>query len=167
MSAPEGNQYWKFRDKHGPDFKYTEESLWKEAVSYFEWISRQVWNRKDAIKSGESAGTLIDIPTSTPMSIKGFCIYADITEQTFLNYQSNEDPWKGLFEVSMRIRQIIETQQFEGATVGAYNPNIIARTLGLSDKVQQEHSGEIKTGDAIDYSKLSKEALIEIEKAKK
>jgi len=133
MPAPKGNNYWDFVGKHGRNHKYTPEKLWDEAIKYFDWISEQVWNKKEAIKSGELAGNLIDIPTSTPMSIKSFCLFADITHRTFLNYES-EEGYEDYFQVTSRIRSIIESQQFEGATVGAYNQNIIARTLGLADK---------------------------------
>ena len=144
MAAPKGNNYWQFRNKHGRDFEYTPEEFWEEAVKYFEWISKSVWNKKDPIKSGDKAGELINIPTQTPMSIESFCLFADITPDTFRNYESKTDPWKDFFEVTTRVRKIIESNQFEGATVGAYNPNIIARKLGLADKAETAHSGEIK-----------------------
>ena len=133
MAAPKGNNYWQFRNKHGRDFKYTPDALWDEAVKYFDWISNKVWNKKEAIKSGEMAGSLIDIPTQTPMSIESFCLFADIDDQTFRNYEKGEG-YEDFFAITTRIRKIIESNQFEGATVGAYNPNIIARKLGLSDK---------------------------------
>lgn len=138
MAAAKGNNYWEFRDKHGRDFAYTPEGLWDEAVKYFDWISTRVWNKKEAIKSGDLAGKTMDVPTSTPMSIESFCIFADITTDTFRNYQSNKDSYKDFLEVTTRIREIIESNQFEGATVGAYNPNIIARKLGLVDKVENK-----------------------------
>ena len=146
MGAPKGNKYWEFRDKHGRGFKYTPDNLWDEAVKYFEWISLKVWNKKDPIKSGDMAGTLMDVPTQTPMSIESFCIFADISTETFRNYQSNKEEYKDFFDVTTRIRDIIESNQFEGATVGAYNPNIIARKLGLIDKKDVTTDGkEIKT----------------------
>jgi len=137
-----GNNYWTFRGKHGRDHSYTPDTLWTEAVKYFEWISERVWNKKEAIKSGDMAGTLIDIPTSTPMSIESFCLFADIDRDTFKNYESNEGSYKDFFGVTTRIRTIIESQQFEGATVGAYNPNIIARKLGLADKTDHTTNGK-------------------------
>lgn len=145
MSAPKGNNYWQFRGKHGRDFKYTPDLFWDEAVKYFEFMQTRVWNKKDPIKSGDMAGTLIDVPTQTPMSMESFCLFADISTETFRNYESNEDSYKDFFEVTTRIRTIIESQQFEGATVGAFNPNIIAQKLGLVTKMQNELSGEVKT----------------------
>lgn len=139
MAAPKGNTYWEFRNKHGRDFKYTPDALWDEAIKYFEWISGKVWNKKEAIKSGEMAGTLIDIPTQTPMSIESFCLFADIDDNTFFRYEK-EKGYEDFWDITTRIRKIIESNQFEGATVGAYNPNIIARKLGLSDKQEVTQS---------------------------
>lgn len=135
MGAPAGNNYWQFRNKHGRDFIYEPEELWIEAVKYFEWISERVWNKKEAIKSGDMSGTTMDIPTQTPMSIKGFCLFSDIDENTFSRYEK-EDGYKDFWAITIRIKNIIQSNQFEGATVGVYNPNIIARTLGLSEKVE-------------------------------
>jgi len=142
MGAPKGNKYWDFAGKHGRSHKYTPENFWLEAIKYFEWSESRTWNKKEAIKSGDKAGTLIDIPTTSPMSIEGFCLFADISFQTFLNYESNEESYKDFFEITTRVRKIIESQQFEGATVGAYNPNIIARKLGLVDKTDQTSGGK-------------------------
>jgi hypothetical protein len=134
MAAAKGNNYWEFREKHGRGFKYEPLTLWNEAVSYFDWMSKRVWNKKESIKSGDLAGSTMDVPTSTPFSIQSFCLYADISDETFANYISNENPYKDFFGITTRIKNIIESQQFEGATVGVYNPNIIARKLGLVDR---------------------------------
>ena len=135
MAAPKKNNYWQFRNKHGRDFKYTPEGLWDEAVRYFEYMSGSTWVKKEPVKSGDKIGKLIDVPTKTPLSIETFCLFADIDRTTFRNYLSNEDPYKDFFQVSTRIQGIIEANQFEGATVGAYNHSIIASKLGLSKKV--------------------------------
>lgn len=143
MSAPKGNNYWQFRNKHGRNFKYTPEGLWDEAVKYFEWMSERVWNKKEAIKSGDLAGTIMDVPITTPMSIESFCLFADIDRKTFDNYESNSKEYQDFFHIITRIRGIIESQQLEGATVGTYNANIIARKLGLADKTDVTSKGEV------------------------
>ena len=142
MAAPKGNNYWQFRNKHGRDFSYTPEVFWEEAVSYFEWMQNSVWKKKDPIKSGDMAGTLIDIPTQTPMSIQSFCLFADIDENTFSRYEK-EKGYEDFWAITTRVKAIIESQQFEGATVGAFIPNIIAKKLGLIDK--KELSGSLTT----------------------
>ncbi len=141
MSAAKGNNYWSFRDKHGRGFKYTPELFWDEAIKYFEYISASVWNKKEPIKSGDNAGTCMEVKKERVPSILGFCAYCGIDTDTFRNYISNEENYKDFFEVTTRIRSVIESNQFEGATVGAYNPNIIARKLGLIDKTDITSDG--------------------------
>lgn len=136
MAAPKGNNYWQFRNKHGRDFKYDPESFWNEAVKYFEWMQKNTWKKKEAIKSGERAGTTMDVPIQTPMGIESFCLFADIDDNTFYRYEK-EKGYEVFWDVTKRIRRIIESHQFEGATVGVYNPNIIARKLGLTEKTEQ------------------------------
>jgi hypothetical protein len=142
MPAPKGNNYWEFRNKHGRDFKYTPELFWDEAVKYFNWMQKRVWNKKDPIKSGDLAGTTMDVPTPSPMSITSFCIFADIDDNTFQRYEK-EVGYEDFWAITKQIKGIIESQQFEGATVGVYNPNIIARSLGLVDKKEVDNKGAI------------------------
>lgn len=139
MGAPLGNNYWQFRNKHGRDYKYQPEELWEEFKQYVEWVNDTPWYKNEAIKSGDMAGTIIPIPTRKPLTIEGFCLFADIVHKTFMDYEKRKD----FVTVVTRIRGAIENDQLEGASVGAYNPNIIARKLGLQDKQQTEHTGEI------------------------
>ena len=44
-----------------------------------------------------------------------------------------------------KIEEIIYNQKFEGAAVGIFNSNIIARDLGLSDKKDIDHRGSLIT----------------------
>lgn len=141
MGAPKGNNYWQFRNKHGNNHSYTPDGLWDEAISYFEYMKDSVWNRKESIKSGDLAGTTMDIPNSKPMSISSFCLFADICEDTFNNYLKKEG-YEDFFGVTKVIKTNIETQQFEGATIGAFNANIIARKLGLSEQTDITSGGE-------------------------
>lgn len=141
MAAEPGNKYWQFRNKHGRNFKYTPEELWDEAVKYFDWMSERTWIKKEAVK-GRDGAEIVDLPTSTPFSLETFCLFADIDHKTFANYESDEATYKDFFPIASRIRKIIESQQFEGATVGAYNSSIVARKLGLADKKDMEVSNK-------------------------
>ena len=64
------------------------------------------------------------------MTILSFCLFADITHETWLNYKKNKD----FFGVTTRIESTIKSQKFEGAAAELLNPNIIARDLGLKEK---------------------------------
>ena len=134
MGAPTGNQFWRLRSKHGRDKTFESPEQFKEAAyEYFDEADKNPWLKMEVVKTGENAGQLLPVPTQKPYTIQALCIFLGITEQTFFNYEKDEN-YKDFFEVFMHVRNIIENQQMEGATVGAYNANIIARKLGLTDK---------------------------------
>lgn len=98
------------------------------------------------------------------MSIAGFCTFAKLTHETFLQYEKQEE----YSEVCKRIRIITFMQKFEGAAADLLNHAIIARELGLADKTELSGpgGGPIATTE-IDYDQLSVEVLDAILKARK
>jgi hypothetical protein len=138
MGAPKGHPKWGNPIK--PKIFETPEDLWSSACSYFEWCDENPWIKKDFIKSGDMAGKIVDIEIQRPYTLEGMCNFLNISLQTFYNYESKEE-YKTYFEIATRIRKIIYNQKFEGAAVGAFNANIIARDLGLADK--QDHKVQI------------------------
>lgn len=137
MAAPKGNEYWKLAVDIGKPKSYHPDSLLQKANEYFQWASENPWYKNEAVKSGDNVGDIIPIPTARPLTTQGFCVYAGITYQTFLNYENQEE----YFEVIRHIRNITYTQKFEGAAVGAFNANIIARDLGLREAQDIKHEG--------------------------
>lgn len=138
MAAPAENQYWKLRESHGRDLEYSSpEEFLSEIISYFEWCDAHPWYRNEAIKSGEKVGDIVKVPTARPYTISGLCVHLGITFKTWKEYGKRED----FLHIVTRAEEIIETQQFEGAAVGTFNANIIARKLGLSEK--QEINGAL------------------------
>lgn len=131
MAAPEGNNFWTLRSKHGRDKEYeTPEILWEEIARYFQWCDDNPWVKNEAVKSGDLAGQIISIPTARPYTIGGLCIYLGISQLTWKNYCKRED----FVGVTTHAEEVIRTQKFEGAAVGAFNANIICRDLGLREK---------------------------------
>lgn len=163
MPAPKGNKYWEFRDKHGRNHKYTPEGLWEEALQYFQWVEdNPLWesvlvSKGITVNKGTENETTVystTLPKMRAMTITAFCLYADITLQTFENYEKEKD----FFGVITRIKDIIYSQKFEGASASLLNPNIIARDLGLSEKVDNKNIN-------INSEPLTKEKIKEINKA--
>lgn len=154
MGAPKGNEYYLLRTKHGRDTEYTPDSLLEKANEYFNWC---LDNPLLEDKSYHAQGVITHAKEEKirPFSIQGFCNFAEIVKNTFLNYEKGND--KDFLNVTTRIRGIIENQQFEGAAAGFLNPNIIARKLGLIDK--QEVKKETNSKTEINLSKLSLEEL--------
>lgn len=160
MSAPKGNEFWKLRSKHGRDKLFaTPDLLWDAACEYFQWCTDNPWMKMEQNKGKTSMkvtltnddvdldtiqpNTLVGLPTARPFTISGLCLYLDCSSSYFrtFKYERSEKKKEELTEldkdfltVITRIEETIYTQKFEGAAVGAYNPNIIARDLGLVDK---------------------------------
>jgi len=132
MSAPKDNQFWKLRAKNGRNKIFeTPQLLWEACCEYFEATDKRKWiktefNGKDAIEC--------HVPTETPYTWTGLYLFLDISHQTWCDYEKRED----FIETSTRVRHIIYTQKFEGAAVGAFNANIIARDLGLTERSSVE-----------------------------
>jgi len=136
-----GNQFWKKRSKHGRDKIFGTPDILKDACyEYFDHQSQQTWDRID-FKGKEVEE--VKIPTASPFTLTGLCIFLDVNTNYFTDFEDNikkgDDPNKNDFSrVITHIREIIYTQKFEGAAVGAYNANIIARDLGLADKTESK-----------------------------
>lgn len=147
-AAPKENQFWKLRSKHGRDYLFaTPDDLWDAACEYFNWIdSHSLW-RNEAIKSGDNAGKIVKVPTGRPYTMQGLCLYLDCNLVYFNQFEralegKQDEASKDFSKIVSRIRETVFTQKFEGAAVGAFNSNLIARELGLSDKQQHEHTGK-------------------------
>ena len=143
MAAPIGNEFWKLRSKHGRDKIFSSpEILWDACNEYFQVTSTRVWVKKDWV--GKDA-LEVNRETSVPFTQAGLYIFLNIVAQTWLEYKKLQD----FSDVIARAEQIIYNQKFEGAAVGAYNANIIARDLGLAEKKDVEKTiKKIKFTDA-------------------
>jgi hypothetical protein len=135
MPAPKKNQFWKMRSQHGRKRLFASPKLLMEAAEeYFTWSDKNPWYKNEAIKSGENAGKIIKVPTSRPYTLSGFCLYLNASESYWREFRKNENLSEGFLSIITRIEEIIRTQKFEGAAIGAFNANIIARDLGLKEK---------------------------------
>ena len=126
-----GNKFWELRSKHGRDklFK-SPELLWGAACEYFQWCDNNPWEKVETTVRGENTDVKT-IPTERPYTVEGFCIYCDASRGWWKEFKRNNHD--GFLPITTRIDEIIYKQKFEGAAVGAFNANIIARDLGLAD----------------------------------
>jgi hypothetical protein len=142
MAATEGNRWWQLRATSGREKIFsTPEHLWKAACEYFEATDTRKWKKKDWV--GKDA-LEVERETETPYTWTGLALFLDVDSRTLRNY-ANEDSYKDFFPIISRIQDIIYTQKIEGATVGAFNANIVSRELGLADKVETENTLTVKS----------------------
>lgn len=141
MAAPKGNEFWKLRSKHGRDKLFsTPELLWEAACEYFEWIEDNPLIEIDF--KGKDAER-VELPHIRPFTIQGLCSYLGVNTLYFRDFKeglkNKEDELSKDFSLIVtHIEETIYRQKFEGAACGFYNANIIARDLGLQDKLKNE-----------------------------
>lgn len=150
MSAPKGNQFWKLRSKHGRDALFASpELLWDSACEYFEWCDENPWVKTKSVAT-EKGFSEESTPTQRPYSRMGWFLYIGCSDAWLKEFKKKTT--QDFLLVIEQIEQAIDKQQWEGASVGAFNANIIARTLGL-----KEHS-EIDQ-KVINLAPLTKEEI--------
>lgn len=143
-------EIYRMRNPVGRPRKYKPVELWEMACNYFEWCDSHPWTKYEAIKSGADAGKLIEMPLRIPYTIEGLCFFCGV-EENFL--RSNKENNGDYSTVIKEIYKVIENQQFTGASVGAFNSNIIARKLGLVEKttISTPEGEEIKVNAVTEH----------------
>jgi hypothetical protein len=140
MAAPKGNKFWKLRSKHGRDRLFeSPELLWESACEYFEWCDENPWISTKDVKTNNGF-TQEEKPTERPYSLMGFRLYVGCSESWLREFKKTAD--LDFLRVIDQIEESIYKQQWEGASVGAFNANIIARTLGLKEQSDVTTNGE-------------------------
>ncbi len=135
--ASEGNQFWKKRFRHGREKLMASPQMLKDSfVAYFEETDKRYWYKQDFVASGKE----VNRKTSPPYTIAGFCIFVGASRHWWNEFRKSceKKDELGFLEVIRWGQEIIELQQFEGAAIGAFNANIISRSLGLVDKTESE-----------------------------
>lgn len=137
--ARKKNKTWELRSTHGRDKIFHTPTVLLQAVGeYIEWADKTPWYKNEAIKSGDRAGKIIRVPMQRPYTLKALCHFLDIDFTTWQLYKTRED----FKESILSVEEFIYNQKLEGAIVGLFNANIIARHLGLVDKTDRTSDGE-------------------------
>ncbi|MFL5786657.1 MAG: terminase small subunit [Flavisolibacter sp.] len=150
MAAPIENQFWKLRESHGREKIFeTPEELWKTACEYFQWVDDNPLYEEKVFGSNVTMYP----KKRRPYTIAALCYYCQIGESTWKDYKNKYPEYSKVIEA---IEQVMYSQKFEGAAVGFFNPAIIARDLGLAEKVESKQ--EINNNNA-DLSKLTDDEI--------
>lgn len=136
--------YWQKRKKLGRLRKIkSPEELWRLATEYFERREGERLLKQDFIRSGEKAGTIVNLENILPFTWSGLSDYLlecgivlhDTQElRTRRPERDNRYTFMDFAEVLQAIDKVMHDQKLSGAASGAFNATIIARDLGLTDK---------------------------------
>lgn len=161
MGAPKNNQYWKMRSKHGRDrIIESPEVLAKASDEYFQWCVDNPIIEHDWKNAGRE---LVEVEIKHPRVFKKeeFARFCNVAQWRTID--ELKDVSEDFLQIVTHIEGIIADQKYTYAVVGMFNSSIVAKDLGLKDRV--DHT----TGDnpIEDVSKLSTEELIKRAKASK
>lgn len=127
-----GNQYWKLRSKHGRDRIVKDpKTLLKAADEYFQWcIDNPVIEIDYRGKNLER----VELPHPQVFQKGALARWCGLSEWRLIEdlRKLNND----FSQVVTHIEGIIRDQKFKYGMVGMFNSNIVARDLGLTDKVE-------------------------------
>jgi len=129
-----GNQFWRARSTHGRKPIFPDPNvLWDACVEYFDWVEDNPLIETKLV-SYQGEHELVEVPKIRAMTIGGLCLFLDIDFKTWQSYQEKKD----FIQVTKQAEESIRSQKFSGAAADLLNANIIARDLGLRDKVETE-----------------------------
>lgn len=144
MGAPKGNEFWKSRTEHGRAkiFK-TPAILLEVAMDYFQWCEDNPLE-KAIIYQGEISSKSEKLMRA--MTMGGLCVHMGVNSKYLYDFMDGLDletsEGKDFSDIIGRIKDIMRSQKFEGASAGLLNANIIARDLGLAEKSLLTGTGE-------------------------
>jgi len=143
MPAPKGNKFWEIRTRHGRKKIFSNPTfLWKQCKQYFLWCEENpLFEHKVFHAQGQITHT--KVPKLRAYTIGGLCIYLNITTRTWNGYKKDID----FFPILSHIESVIYNQKFTAASADLLNANIIARDLGLADKLMTENATKVTIQD--------------------
>lgn len=129
---------WEKRKPGQPPSFSSPQAMWELAIEYFKDCEDSF------LKEGKVfcfQGEVVhgDIDKIRAMTQVGLCAYLNISVSTWHNYKSKPE----YLEVTGAIEDVMFEQKFSGAAAGLLNANIIARDLGLTDKQEIIHGGDV------------------------
>jgi hypothetical protein len=123
--------------KVGRPRAYTPEALEVKFEEYAKWVKANPRYSNKVLADG----SVIPVPYERPLTLVGFCVFAEIVENTFREYEKQDE----FLSVCARVRARIESDQLEGAMCEQYNPTIASRVLHLADRQDVTTNGKAIT----------------------
>lgn len=145
------NQDKDFTKRNGRPKDYTAKAFSDKFEEYLAWMKKHPYRRVKPFGTGVVSISYED----RPLTIGSFCIFAGINRQTFHNYENNAPEF---VDIIARIRQTIHDQKLAGAAMGDYESNLIARDLGIGDKLDVAGTFDPTTKIKLEFGKGSTNA---------
>lgn len=122
--------------------------LWDAFEEYKEWAALHPWNKLEAIKTGDLAGQLVELPTERPLTEWGFAVFCKMSRVGLIEYCKRKE----FSDIYTRIKDEMSEQRISGGVAGAYNANLVARIDGITEKSEIEQTNHFPDGIEIKFT---------------
>ena len=128
--------------RENKQYKYTGKQLLELFEKYKEDRKKDVMLKKELVKGGTLAGTLVDVEYYKPFSLFSFCKFAKLDKATLLKWSKRNDVRipKDLHKSAVIIYEEIRDENVSGAMNGLYNPVVASRiqNIGVEEEEKKE-----------------------------
>ena len=128
------------KKKVGAPVKYTYNIMFPVFEKWLEFTKTQKFNKTIY---DQRAGEQKVIQLDKPLTIQSFILFAKISKQTFYDIISDAEynvyDYQ-LVDLFIRIQDMIQQNQIEGAILNEYNAQIVSRINGLSDTLNVQNN---------------------------
>lgn len=132
------------RYKPGKPAKYpTPEALWKIFVKYVDFYKTHPLYKHEA-KVVDKAIEISKTPKMRLLAVSSFCMYANISSETFRRHRTGEHGSNEFIDVCNQIVEHIQNSRHEGASADLLNANYVARLNGLADNVNNVNFNSVQ-----------------------
>lgn len=149
-----GNQLWQLAPRSGRKAIITDAAeLWQSAINYFKWCDENPIYKEEPVKH-QGVGDTMELSLGRPYSMDGLTIMLGVSGAYFrarkaelgdkLEANTATSAEIDLLDTIHQIESIVRNQRFEGAAVGIFKENLIARIDGYADNVNQHNTGEVR-----------------------
>jgi hypothetical protein len=121
-------------------YLYNPVDLWEMFKRYaLEYMPTRTYTRKDMLKGGPMAGTVVEIPTQLPMTLETFCLFCDMTPSTFRSYTKRPE----YQPVTDMIEAAIFSNNYEMASTGQIHAGLMARKHGMAEQSESRQGSGV------------------------
>lgn len=129
--GPGGNPYPS--EGKPPMFK-TPEELWAKFEEYCAATDAAPW-QEEKLFSTKTGVVRANANKKQPYTMASFLEFAGCSDRAWRDWRKLREDLQPVIE---RIERIVTDQKYKGAAMGFFNANIIARDLGLADRIQAQ-----------------------------
>lgn len=153
-----GNAIWKLAPTRGPKPIYMDPAdLEADLIEFFQWLAD---NPIKVVKPMSSGGSVRKVKLEHPRAPtkERLCAFLHISVDTWREMGNRGGEQSEIAAVVARADRLIYAMKFEGAAAEVFNPAIIARELGLAEKLDHRSGDGSMTPTSIDWANVPKEA---------